>query len=381
MKKYIKILFILPLLFITSISAKEIDMQGEYFDKNELYPSGNVYKNAGLRSTKKEIEFDGIGGISTFLKYELVTNDGYLYNVRNIGRMNIFDIEDQTTYEFRIPRIYDNEVLWKYSLDTYNESPYEQFYVYLLIPKFTVECDDKEVMYGNTNKCSLYMTITDYSYSYVDYDYNMRTNNAVTSDYSFDLISDDYNIKNVSIINDYATYNNGNVNVSLFLDYYKKAYRQQNEELMFNRMENIRTALENVRTEVCVQNYEEVPKSPRVGATEIKSGCMINKYTMKLKMLDFDIESIENETKDGMIKISDLVLSVPTSDFDGNGNIQTSSFYSSTESYTIPMIGEVKGVEENPKTGLFNYLLLIIPVVLLGIGFNLLRRVNIFKKI
>jgi hypothetical protein len=53
----------------------------------------------------------------------------------------------------------------------------------------------------------------------------------------------------------------------------------------------------------------------------------------------------------------------------------------SEDTVMVPMIGEVKGVEENPKTGLFNYLLLIIPVVLLGIGFNLLRRVNIFKKI
>jgi len=41
----------------------------------------------------------------------------------------------------------------------------------------------------------------------------------------------------------------------------------------------------------------------------------------------------------------------------------------------------VKGVEENPKTGLFNYLLLIIPAILLGIGFNLLRKINVFKKL
>ena len=41
---------------------------------------------------------------------------------------------------------------------------------------------------------------------------------------------------------------------------------------------------------------------------------------------------------------------------------------------------EVKGVEENPKTGLFNYLLLIIPSAILVFGYKFIGKYKLFKK-
>jgi hypothetical protein len=43
-------------------------------------------------------------------------------------------------------------------------------------------------------------------------------------------------------------------------------------------------------------------------------------------------------------------------------------------------ISSVKGIEENPKTGLFNDILLFIPVIISILGFNYLKRLELFKK-
>ena len=50
--------------------------------------------------------------------------------------------------------------------------------------------------------------------------------------------------------------------------------------------------------------------------------------------------------------------------------------------YTEPPKEEVKGEEEvteNPKTGIFNYLLLIIPITLFGLGYSLVIKKKVFK--
>jgi hypothetical protein len=44
------------------------------------------------------------------------------------------------------------------------------------------------------------------------------------------------------------------------------------------------------------------------------------------------------------------------------------------------ILQSVKGVEENPKTGLFNDILLFIPVIISILGFNYLKRLELFKK-
>ncbi len=43
-------------------------------------------------------------------------------------------------------------------------------------------------------------------------------------------------------------------------------------------------------------------------------------------------------------------------------------------------ISNIKGLEENPKTGLFNDILLFIPVIISILGFNYLKRLELFKK-
>ena len=42
--------------------------------------------------------------------------------------------------------------------------------------------------------------------------------------------------------------------------------------------------------------------------------------------------------------------------------------------------GEVKGVEENPKTGIFNYLILLIPITLFVIFNKYINNKRVFKK-
>ena len=101
------------------------------------------------------------------------------------------------------------------------------------------------------------------------------------------------------------------------------------------------------------------------------------KADVTIKLLSFDITSNGN-SEEGLIKLSDVHIAVDTSAL----NLDVLVLYENEKEETaIPIVGLVKGVEENPKTGLFNYLLLIIPVGIFVYGVYLLKKKDVFKRI
>ena len=395
MKKYIKLLLVLPLLFITSISAKTYDLNGEKFETQKVYLSGDIYNNVNLlngafaefKAADYKINYhyiyddddDYVVGMQNKIgsaSANLVSNR-YIIKSNNIISSAVFGVKEDQVTNFIIPKAFGDDCVWDYHDKYYQsngnggyEPKYKDYFEYLFsIPKYSVVCDKNDYSYGEEGNCSVYITMNGFDNASLFF-------GIMTT--SFNLSSEDYKIYDVNINNITGLeYSNGKISGTLFnyniikepsdnsYDYYEKIVRENVEQ----------------KTE-CVLKYEDIYGVDDGWNADTLSPidptrCEIEKNIFKIKLLDFKISSIYNENKNGYIDLNNVSIS-----FSDNGTDYV-GFESelSEDTVMVPMIGEVKGVEENPKTGLFNYLLLIIPVVLLGIGFNLLRRVNIFKKI
>ena len=82
-----------------------------------------------------------------------------------------------------------------------------------------------------------------------------------------------------------------------------------------------------------------------------------------------------------LIEYSDLPSSKISMDvFVGNNWNHSPMSFSVDKNNENFILQSVKGVEENPKTGLFNDILLFIPVIISILGFNYLKRLELFKK-
>ena len=93
----------------------------------------------------------------------------------------------------------------------------------------------------------------------------------------------------------------------------------------------------------------------------------------------------------------DWIFEVQLDDTDLRQNIEFSVEQDGIEGYTLQVDklssnqfvltnthvpGDVKGVEENPKTGIFNYIwVFILPLVILGIGYAYFNKNSFFKNI
>ena len=415
MKRLIKLLLIIPLLFIVSISAKEIDMQGNEFAQDKLYESGDLYKNVYIKNNYAGFYTP----ISDLLYYTYRLNGdsfsardkiGYpgnnVYNVfyprMHYGK-NIFNIiEDQPT-QFIIPYILNDVALWSYrnstrvSSDTagssvndnigyYSEpNPVDDFMYVMNKPYYTVECGS-DVKYGESTTCNLYLNIDAYGKKR---DVPQLFYYLMNTDLSFKINSEDYELYNVRVNEDTRfTYNNGVIAGQLFdfTNLRNLDFSDQNSKIDQQIIDEYKK--HGTLTNTC-DNYD-IDESEResygikvpINSIENNDNICVPKNMYMIKVLTFDITPLNNETKDGIISLSDMDIVVSLEDEEGN-KINISGKIDELDDTIVPMISteNVKGVEENPKTGLFNYLLLIIPAILLGIGFNLLRKINVFKKL
>jgi hypothetical protein len=101
------------------------------------------------------------------------------------------------------------------------------------------------------------------------------------------------------------------------------------------------------------------------------------KYSYDIKVASFDITPKHNVSSDGFIGLSDINMSITIPAY----GIMSTIDVENTTYESIPITGLVKGVEENPKTGLFNYIMLIIPASLFIYGLFLLKKRTSFKGI
>jgi hypothetical protein len=393
MKKYIKLLLILPLLFTVTVNAKVYDLNGGNFE-NKIYLSGDIYNNVNLLNDyyaeftfgdykinyQRFSESNSVGGLIGKIggiAVDFVPNK-YIVNAGSKKSYAIFGVKENQVTDFIIPKILGNDCIWSYHDEYYQsnghggyDAKYRDSFEYVSgIPKYSVVCDKNDYSYGEEGNCSIYITMN--GFENAGSLFLMMTT-------SFNLSSEDYKIYDVNI-NDITglEYSNGKISGNLF-DY--NIFKEPSDNASYDYFE--KKVRENVEQKTeCVLKYGDTFDdndgwNPGILGSMDPTSCEIENNIFKMKLLDFKISSIHNENKNGYINLSNVSIS-----FSDNGTDYV-GFESelSEDTAMVPIIGEVKGVEENPQTGLFNYLLLIIPVALLGIGFNLLRRVNIFKKI
>jgi len=398
MKKLVKLLLILPLLFIVSISAKEIDMNGEPFTDDKFYESGDIYKNVhvingeyAVFKTYKEKLFYRVSLVSgTDASPNNKVGVGHSYNIFYPYEYNrnesIFGLEYNVPTSFLIPYYHEDAVLWTYrsgNVGMEEQVIIEEWFNYFMNkPYYTVECGNS-VKYGESTSCDLYLNFEQYGEGILDLLFYL-----IDSDFTFKVSSNDYQLYNVRVNEDTRfTYNNGIVSGQLFdfnnIRQYKEDIRSIDEDIIIKIIKEFQKHGELTNSCTGEIDLDGHMRSSLGGATTVGSASTcISKNKYKIKVLTLDITPLNNETKDGIITLSDMDMNI--AEYDEEGNVKrVSGKLEEIDDTIVPMISieNVKGVEENPKTGLFNYLLLIIPITLLGIGFNLLRKINVFKKI
>jgi hypothetical protein len=209
MKKLVKLVLILPLLFVVSISAKEIDMNGEPFTDDKFYESGDIYKNVHVINgeyvvfkTYKETLFYRVSLIpGTDASPNNKVGVGHSYNIfypdEHDRNESIFGLEYNVPTPFLIPYYHNDPVLWVYrdydlkydsANHEFNRIPTDVFHYFMNKPYYTVECG-KSVKYGESTSCDLYLNFEQYGYN-EDLLYLLLY--LIDSDFTFKVSSNDY---------------------------------------------------------------------------------------------------------------------------------------------------------------------------------------------
>ena len=401
MKRIMKLIFILPLLFVVSVKANTIDLKGNYFDTKKLYKSGDIYTNLKLHSEGAGFFLEsgprsfGMAYIDTY-NLENVDDDLIKSNDPNkfyvdANYLNVFDVPVGNLSEFRIPKIFDYESIWLYR--NYNGrgssgSEMIQNIDYFInlknLPEYTIKCNKSALNVGDFASCDLYLNNSSFVENWMEYE--------TFFNYSYSLISDDYNIDNIDINEDTGfIYDNGIISGRIL----KLFTSIDSEDELYDVLDrhHIDSIVDYLRRfgnahEECLKVESEIDhdgKSSKITGDTISVApdsvvdptCLLMKYSYDIKVASFDITPKHNVSSDGFIGLSDINMSItnPT-----DGTISTIDVENTTYE-SIPITGLVKGVEENPKTGLFNYIMLIIPVSLFIYGLFLLKKRTSFKGI
>jgi len=410
MKKLLSLLIILSSVFTVSISAKEIDMKGNEFGAYNTFISGDIIKNV---SVDKQDSY-GFESADGRLYYNAFSNDAYLFSkvgnnenvlsqfyVRNYNS-KAFTAKDNSYSNFEIPTYYGDKIYWMFqdkstrlrnigylktspaniSDETSAAISFSNFYPGITIPSMEIVCDNDNINVGETAHCTLYFKYGDYL--------ETQINNLFDMSIDLDLKSEDHEISNIKI-GKYTdlTVKDNHISGSV-LDYDKiedYAFKMM-EEYEFDSFEEIMGSLgEDIKSDyVCKDTYPSLdstllPKDEL--ALELETSSIPNCYyrvDRTIKLLSFDITSNGNGSE-GIIKLSDVQVIIDSDEVDVDPMVL---YENEEEETTIPIIGLVKGVEEveeNPKTGLFNYIMLIIPVSLFIYGLFLLKKRTSFKGV
>jgi hypothetical protein len=308
--------------------------------------------------------------------------------------LNVFDVPVGNLSEFRIPKILDYESIWLYqnhngredsqSEMEHNEENIDDFIYMKNLPKYTIKCNKSALNVGDFASCDLYLNISSFSQNWIQYE--------AFFNYSYSLISDDYNIDNININEDTGfIYDNGIISgriLKLFTSIDSEdEYYDALDRYHIDSIEDYLRKFGNVHEE-CLKVESEIDhdgKSSKITGDTISVApdsvvdptCLLMKYSYDIKVASFDITPKHNVSSDGFIGLSDINMSITIPAY----GIMSTIDVENTTYESIPITGLVKGVEENPKTGLFNYLLLIIPVGIFVEGLVLLNKKKNFIKL
>jgi len=381
MKRTLKLIIILCILFTMPINARQIDMNGAEIKETDVYTSGDILSNVNMQNRRCYYFYALEGKMYYFAHGDEVKSNGY-YDIFHIDTFSddAYPGKLGATTEFIIPTFYGENIFYSLQYDTYNSFKINpnitgksiNFYPSMNIPKVKVECDSEEIRFGETAHCKLLITVGIYIES---------IKNISDLSIDLDLSSEEFAISNIQkgpITN--ISVNNNHIRGSVVDKNLINPYLENSE---FNYSEEFANDYKDDISYhyTCLDDMMSAVGSSIVGGYIMpeEDQCYY-RVDNTVKVATFDITSTKQENQ-GIINLSDVKVVLNT---DEASMEDTVLYRADVDTTAIPIkekIPEVKGVEENPKTGLFNYLLLIIPVGIFVEGLVLLNKKKNFIKL
>ena len=311
MKRALKLIIILFILFTMPINARQIDMNGVEIKETDVYTSGDVLSNLNMTNRR-------LWGTNYY--YYFYAHEGKMYyfahgdEVKTNGYYDDFHIETYSSdaypgklgavTKFIIPTFYGENIFYSLQHGTYYEvknkpSTAEQlinFYPSMNIPKVKVECDG-DVNYGETAHCNLLLTVGVYVES---------IKNVSDLAIDVDLNSEEFAISNiqkgpvsgVSINNNHIT--GPVVDKNIINPYLENSDLNSPEEFAKDYKDDISYHY------TCLDDMISTMGSSKVGGYIIPEGneCYY-RVDNTVKLATFDIVSTEKRDE-GVINLSDV---------------------------------------------------------------------------
>ena len=430
MKRLYGLLFGLSMLLTYSVSAETIDMNYENFTPYSIHKSGDIYENVSLLNG--ETEFSTPEGHFFYrdrnaLRQNADAMDYLQFKVINQYGQDFYDVEDGSYTKFIIPTYYNEKPLWLYEkLENVLSTPassgklgdtrhyYDSFRPFISEPKFVIECEEQEAKVGNTVKCSLKYKYSLYSnigapklkpvpvhpkealperrkkdLPLTELNYGIHPLNVdltlISPDYVINNINESF-ISNLQIDDTHVkglVYDSERVYEAASYYSYSQMKNNISDNLKYEEEEIYRTSCSNIYKAERSSESTNINEGILGGSFEhTEDGCIYKVYKINYEftVLTFDAIPKDDASDIGSILASNAKFKLYNSE--EQKIVGDLDYATGDAQIDVPITGLVKGVEEvqeNPKTGIFNTLLLIIPILLFGLGYYLIMKKNIFK--
>lgn len=345
MKRCLKLVIIIALVFVSSVSAKTYDFYNGHIEY-DIYKSGDIITNF--------ITYVPGIVIKNPMGYLLYNEDGTINRSGN----DIYDIAGNTFDTVRIPKMYGKTTYWQYYAEEYDDNygwmDIDIFKPIVIEPDYSIVCDKEYVEYGENANCTLKSTSIKYMRDVIAYLQLVKFN------------SEDFNIENVETLN-YWKYDNNKKAYYFDINEFDRDFDETGYDLMTSVEGFTNSVVEldesgNIVNKSLV-NYDDEDYNRDTDQHIYSEEFDILRFTINPKEEGLDIRSIK------------LQSSINT------GYTQTEE-ETKVVTFVKPLKEEVKGVEEvteNPKTGLLNYVLLLIPILLFINAYKSILNKETFK--
>ena len=113
MKKYLKLLIALSLVFVAGVNAKTFDFEGDNIEFG-LYSSGDVLRNFDTYSMR--VYFKVPNSTLSYI-YVFESED---FSTMITGK-NVFNVEENVEMPVTVPTVYGRNAIWNYESEEYDD--------------------------------------------------------------------------------------------------------------------------------------------------------------------------------------------------------------------------------------------------------------------